>query len=72
VARQYLIRPSADMDAAGRGADMAARLGPRLVKLLALAGHDTVDKLRVASDEALLEVIGVTEADLQLIREVVG
>jgi len=65
----------ADMDVAGYRAVMAARLGPWLAKLLALSGYDTVDKLRVAGDAELLEVLkaaGVGEADLWLIREAVG
>lgn len=72
MVRQRSLMPSADMDAAGRGADMAARLGPRLVKLLAWAGYDTVDKLRVASDDCLLEIVGVGQEDLELLRKVVG
>lgn len=72
VGQLQSLAPSADMNAAGRGADMVSELGPWLVRALALAGYDTVEKLREASDAELREIIGVERIDLQRIREVVG
>jgi hypothetical protein len=78
MARQLKsICPSADMNAAGRGVDLAgvtlsACLGSWLVRVLAHAGYDTVDKVRAASDEGLLLVNGIDEFALRQIREVVG
>ena len=66
------VRPSANMNAAGLGADMVSALGPWLVRVLAWAGYDTAEKLREASDTELREIIGVERIDLQRIREVVG
>lgn len=69
---QRSLRPSADMNAAGLGADMVSELTPWLVRVLALHGYDTVEKLREASDAELREILGVERIDLQRIREVVG
>jgi len=66
------LRPSANMNAAGRGADMVSELGPWLVRVLAWAGYDTVEKLREAGDADLLRVVHADRRVLELIREVVG
>ena len=69
------IRPRADMNAAGRGANLRRPweldvLGPHLLHVLAVSGYDTLDKLRAASDDELLQVVGVDQAVLGVIREV--
>ena len=68
------LRPSADMDAAGRGADMRriGDLDPHLLRVLAMAGYDTLERLRAAGDDELLRVAGVDRAALRRIRVAVG
>lgn len=72
------VAPSANMDAGGRGATLQPvaegqrYFDKRLTKTLILAGYDTPDKIRVASDQELLAVDGVGRAALRRIRFALG
>lgn len=66
------VQPFANMDAGGRGANMAVLANKRLQKVLIAAGYDTVEKVCAASDQELRAVDGVGPATLKLIREAIG
>lgn len=54
------------------GAYSSEPLDENLVQLLADAGYDTLEKIRNASDEELLEIDGIGPKSLEKIRQAVG
>jgi DNA uptake protein ComE-like DNA-binding protein len=54
------------------GAYPSEPLDENLVQILADAGYDTLEKIRNASDEELLEIDGIGPKSLEKIRQAVG